>query len=194
MIRPLLVLLALGALCACSTAVKATTKTTAFAVKKTAQGAAVAASVPLEDLNIKRERIPKALRRLDGPYPFEAPHSCFMIFFEVRELNAALGPDADDPLPKDERSLGQKADDAVGAGATYAVRKGAASQIPFRDLVRAASGVNAHERELRRAYLKGVARRAYLRGQADARGCDQAAVDRELYEERQRKKKRGRIF
>jgi hypothetical protein len=43
--------------------------------------------------------------------------------------------------------------------------------IPFRGLVRAATGATKHENMIRREYRKGVARRAYLRGIAATRRC-----------------------
>jgi hypothetical protein len=43
--------------------------------------------------------------------------------------------------------------------------------IPFRSLVREATGASAHERRLRAAFQAGVARRSYLKGVGAQLGC-----------------------
>ena len=43
--------------------------------------------------------------------------------------------------------------------------------IPFRSIVREATGASAHERKLRAAFERGVARRAYLKGVGAQLGC-----------------------
>ena len=43
--------------------------------------------------------------------------------------------------------------------------------IPFRSLVREATGASEHERKLRSAFQGGVARRAYLKGVGAQLGC-----------------------
>lgn len=179
---------------ACSTVAGGAKDTTVFAAKTTAQGVGVAAQVPLEDLNLKRVKIPKLLRDLETAYPEVPPETCFMIDFEVRELNAVLGPDEDDPQPEDDRNLLDKAGDGIEAGAVYLVKDVAADQIPFRSIVRRASGATRHERKLREAYDLGVRRRTYLKGLGDAKGCDKARVNRELFEEDEKRRKFLGVF
>ena len=45
------------------------------------------------------------------------------------------------------------------------------SFIPFRGLIREISGANEQERKIQAAVQAGVARRAYLKGVGEARGC-----------------------
>jgi hypothetical protein len=45
------------------------------------------------------------------------------------------------------------------------------SLIPFRGVIREISGANAHDRALREAVIAGVARRSFLKGIGQARGC-----------------------
>jgi hypothetical protein len=175
-------------LAGCGTVAKGTADTAVFATKTTAQGVGLAAQVPMEDLNLKRAKIPKALRRLETAYPAVPPDNCFMVDFEIRELDAVLGPDEDDPQPVDDRGMFERAGDGMESLAVQGVRDLAADQIPFRSIVRRATGATAHERKLREAYDRGVRRRTYLKGLGDAMGCDEARVKRELYEDEKRKK------
>ena len=176
---------ALIALSGCGTVAKGGKAAGGMAVK----GAGAMAAVPLEDLNLKRDKIPKELKRVERVYPEVPPESCFMVAFEIRELDAVLGPDEDDPTaPEAALSMraraGAKAEDMALGGA----RDLAADQIPFRDLVRRASGAKRHARKRDEAYIRGAARRTYLKGLGDAMGCDEARVKRELYEEEEKKR------
>ena len=174
------------ALPGCSTVAKGGKSATGMA----AQGAVAVAEVPLEDLNLKREKIPKELKRVERVYPEVPPESCFMIAFEIRELDAVLGPDEDDPSEiADSLSMTARAKEKAGELARDGVRDVAADQIPFRDLIRRASGAKRHERKVDEAYDRGAQRRTYLKGLGDAMGCDEARVKRELYADEEEKKK-----
>ena len=177
---------ALLALPACSTVAKGSKSAGGMAAK----GAVAAVEVPLEDLNLKREKIPKELRRVERVYPDVPPESCFMIAFEIRELNAVLGPDEDDPSdPEEALSLRARAKARAGDVARDGVKDVAADQIPFRDLIRRASGAKRHARKRDEAYIRGAARRTYLKGLGDAMGCDDARVKRELYADEEDERK-----
>ena len=166
------------ALPGCSTVAKGGASATGYAAK----GAVAMAEVPLEDLNLKREKIPKELKRVERVYPEVPPESCFMIAFEIKELDAVLGPDEDDPRDYTEAlSLSARAKEKADELAMDSVRDVAADQIPFRDLIRRASGAKRHQRKLTEAYQRGAQRRTYLKGLGDAMGCDEARVKRELY-------------
>lgn len=151
------------------------------------EGAVAVAELPLHDLNITREEIPPALSRIDRVYPEHRPQSCFMVHFEIRELDAVLGPDEDDAAAmaetRAEMGLAAKAAENADEMAIDAIKDAAASQIPFRDLVRRATGARAHARKLAAAYDKGEQRRTYLKGLGDAMGCEKARVKREFYAE-----------
>lgn len=172
-----LLLASLLALPACATAGKGAK----VAGKTVAKGALAAAAVPFEDLNLKREKIPTELKRVDRIYPEVPPDSCFMVAFEIRELDAVLGPDEDDPAQVVTTSFRDRVGDKAEGLAVDAMKDAVADQIPFRDLIRRASGAKRHERKLSQAYERGVARRTYLKGLGDAMGCDDARVKRELY-------------
>lgn len=181
-----LLLAALMALPACSTVAKGSKAAGGAALK----GAGAMAAVPLEDLNLKREKIPKELKRIERVYPEVTPESCFMIAYEIKELDAVLGPDEDDYDAQEAERAGLVTRARAGAGglAKDSVRDVAADQIPFRGLVRRASGASRRERKVDEAYDRGAARRTYLKGLGDAMGCDDARVKREVYADEEEKK------
>ena len=198
------------ALPACATAGKGAKAVGTLAVK----GTVAAATVPLEDLNLKRDKIPAELKRVDTIYPDVPPDTCFMVDFEIRELDRVLAPDEDDPTPvsslsfrdkvsnKAERSAMDAMRDAAGSAfndgmenlAADTLKTTAVQQIPFRDAVRSLSGAKRHERKRDEAYIRGLARRTYLKGLGDAMGCTDARVNRELYAEDEKKRKRFLLF
>lgn len=120
-----------------------------------------AALTPASDLNIKKDEIPSLLIAAQArPYDLAGLRQCPQLGAAVSALDAMLGPDLD--LPQEEReriSAGRVAQEAVGAF------------IPFRGLIREISGANGHERKLQAAILAGSARRAFLKGYGEARGC-----------------------
>lgn len=139
------------------------------AVNKTQAGFGDAAMTPLTDLNLRRAEIPPKLVALKSPYEPIPVLSCAAIAAEVADLTRILGDDFDAP-PKPDDTLGQKA----GSGAADLALSGVASVtdvIPFRSIVRAATGATEHERQLRAAYERGVARRAYMKGVGAQMGC-----------------------
>jgi hypothetical protein len=71
-----------------------------------------------------------------------------------------LGDDIDMPQADGQRtSPGRMAQSVVG------------SFIPFRGVIREISGANEHDRKLQTAILAGVARRSFLKGTGQAKGC-----------------------
>ena len=198
------------ALPSCATAGKGAKAAGKLAVK----GTVIAASVPLEDLNIKREKIPDELRRVDTIYPEVPPETCFMVDFEIRELDRVLSPDEDDPTPVSSLSFRDKMTERAERSAVDAMRDAAGSafddgmenlagevlestiveQVPFRSAVRHLSGAERHVKKRNEAYIRGLARRTYLKGLGDAMGCTDARVNRELYAEDEKKKRFLGIF
>jgi len=120
-----------------------------------------AVATPASDLNLKKDEIPALLLAAqERPYAMTGLRRCTDIAAAVGQLDAVLGPDID--LPADARSgvtAGRVAQAAIG------------SFIPFRGLIRELSGANEQERKIQAAVQAGFARRAFLKGAGEARGC-----------------------
>lgn len=121
-----------------------------------------AAASPLEDLNVRQTEIPVELETMKNPYFPAADESCTGLRLEISRYDEMLGLDFG---PKGEDRSG---DSTMAASATSA---GLAAVIPFRGLIRFASGANKYEERVELAYRKGVSRRAYLRGKAAEKKC-----------------------
>ncbi|MBY9066974.1 hypothetical protein K1X12_08685 [Hyphomonas sp. WL0036] len=141
---------------------------------QTRDGFTNAALSPLEDLNLRRQEIPPALAPLKQPYLSGEPMTCEDVAARLGELKAVLGPDWDAPTPEERRRTDQIADAASGF-ALNAVESGATGWIPFRGLVRQATGAASHEKKVARAFTLGAQQRAYLKGYGMALGCEQPA-------------------
>ena len=139
------------------------------AASKTAAGLPGAVSTPLNDLNITRTEIPQRLALIVSSYETLPKADCRSIAVEVVELTNILGPDTD--APPNSQDAGLKMGDDAAALILKQVTSTMADFIPFRSAVREATGASAHERRLRAAYERGVARRAYLKGVGAAKGC-----------------------
>jgi len=124
-------------------------------------GAMDVARTPMTDLNIRRDEIPKLLLDAQAsPYRVSGLTRCSQIAAEVGEFDAVLGQDVDLPAEAGRRvSPGRVAQSVVG------------SFIPFRGIVRELSGANAQDRALQYAIQSGLARRAFLKGYGEAKGC-----------------------
>ncbi len=120
-----------------------------------------AATTPLSDLNLKKDQIPPLLLGAQQrPYELTGLRTCPQIAAAVGELDAVLGADSDLPGEAREKvSAGRVAQAAVG------------SFIPFRGLIREISGANESERKMQSAIMAGLARRGFLKGYGQARGC-----------------------
>jgi hypothetical protein len=124
-------------------------------------GAMDVAKTPMTDLNIRPDEIPKLLLDAQAsPYGVAGLTRCSQIAAEVGEFDAVLGQDVDLPAMAGPRvSPGRVAQSVVG------------SFIPFRGIVRELSGANAQDRALQYAIQSGLARRAFLKGYGEAKGC-----------------------
>lgn len=120
-----------------------------------------AAVTPVSDLNLKKGEIPPLLiAAQERPYHLGGLERCNQIAGAIRELDQLLGDDLDLPQEDGQRvTAGRVAQAAVG------------SFIPFRGLIREVSGANTHERRMQAAIDAGIARRAFLKGYGQARGC-----------------------
>lgn len=120
---------------------------------------------PISDLNLRKDDIPALLTGAQAdPYGVAGLRKCSQLSAAVADLDAVLGDDIDVPQDgKQKVSAGRVAQAAVGAF------------IPFRGLIREISGANEQDRRLLIAIQAGVARRAFLKGYSQARGCRVAA-------------------
>lgn len=116
---------------------------------------------PFSDLNLRKGEIPELLIRAQAdPYGVAGLRKCGQLTAAIADLDAVLGDDIDLPTDgKPKLSAGRVAQAAVG------------SFIPFRGLIREISGANEQDRRLLLAVQAGFARRAFLKGFGQARGC-----------------------
>jgi len=131
-----------------------------------------AATTPLSDLNLVRAKIPQALLAAQkAPYGPPADLGCEGLMAEVRQLDAALGPDLDAPPAPASSSLAERGRAEVGGAALGAVKHTAEGLIPFRGWVRKLTGAERYSRQVTDAIAAGIVRRAYLKGLGQAQGC-----------------------
>lgn len=118
-------------------------------------------ATPANDLNLRKDEIPPLLLTAqERPYVLRGITSCAQIGAAIGQLDAVLGEDID--LPRESRRRmqpGRVAQSVIG------------NFIPFRGVIREVSGANAHDRALQAAVLAGVARRAFLKGIGQGKGC-----------------------
>ena len=116
---------------------------------------------PATDLNIKKTEIPALLDAAEErPYGLRGLNTCAQLSRAIGELDDVLGDDVDLPQTPEKRvKPGRVAQSVVG------------SFIPFRGIIREISGANEHDRAMRAAILAGVARRAFLKGIGQGKGC-----------------------
>jgi hypothetical protein len=88
--------------------------------------------------------------------------SCALINRNIAALSGVLGKDFD--TPEDRRPNRGRQAASVGKSVVE-------SFIPFRGVIREASGAAAAQREWDAAVDAGIARRGFLRGVARSRGC-----------------------
>lgn len=119
------------------------------------------AKTPVTDLNIDKQEIPQLLIAAQRePYSLGGLGRCSQLIAAVEQLDDLLGADID--LPQEER-------DRINAGRVAKTVVG--SLIPFRGLIREVSGANEHDRKVRAAIQAGLARRGFLKGVGQSRGC-----------------------
>jgi len=140
------------------------------ATAKTREGFSDAALTPLEDLNLKRREIPPLLAAMESPYHLAPDLTCEQLDQMIDDLDRVLGPDWDAPKP-DERLRTEVLGDEAAEAALGAVESGVTGWIPFRGLIRKATGAESHENKYNRAYKIGAQRRTYLKGYGLAKGC-----------------------
>jgi hypothetical protein len=145
-------------------------QTTTEANRESLSGAAKA---PLRDLNVIRTQVPDVLiHALADPYQRPTTKKCQELVALIQPLDQALGADIDVPLTEEERTMMERGRPmALGAVAGLA-----SDAIPFRGAVRYLTGAAKHDEYVQSAILAGSARRAYLKGLGEARGCKPPAT------------------
>lgn len=147
-----------------------------------------AVTAPLDDLNLKHVNIPDVLKRaVAGPYAMDGLKTCEAIAGEVGRLDAALGPDLDEPPPPDTRTRGQKLKQAAGDAVVGAVEDETRSVLPFRGWVRKLSGAERRDRRVAEAISAGKIRRGYLKGAGMNMNCAPPAAPSWFVPEREAK-------
>ena len=118
-------------------------------------------ATPATDLNLKKDEIPALLvAAQERPYALRGLGTCSQLGAAIVELDGVLGDDIDVPQTEGKRTTpGRVAQSVVG------------SFIPFRGIIREVSGANAHDRAMQAAILAGVARRSFLKGIGQGKGC-----------------------
>jgi len=117
---------------------------------------------PLGDINLRKSEIPYLLESMENPYLMPADSSCDKLMIEIDKLTQLLGNDVNS-ADESQGSMSQTALNAVSSTV--------GGLIPFRSLIRRASGAAKYEKEVEQSYRKGVARRGYLKGVAAAKKC-----------------------
>lgn len=120
------------------------------------------AKTPLRDLNIDARDIPEVLQAaVRAPYSTAGLGKCNALVSAIADLDTVLGADYDIAQDDGERRIseGRIGQSVVG------------SVIPFRGLVREATGAAEADRNLRAAYTAGMVRRSFLKGWGLGRGC-----------------------
>lgn len=133
-----------------------------------------AAMTPLEDIGLRKRKIPGILKVLrEDPYALPPQLSCDTVKSEMADLTLVLGPDVDTPkvaLTEEEQYRevgGNLLEDAV-----VGLVRSQTDFLPFRSILRRLTGANSHEKKVNQALEAGKLRRAYLRGLADAKFGD----------------------
>lgn len=120
------------------------------------------AKTPLRDLNIDGRDIPEALQvAVRDPYATTGMDKCDALVSAIADLDMVLGADYDIAEDNGQKRIseGRIAQGLVG------------SIIPFRGLVREATGAASADRAMQAAYTAGMVRRSFLKGWGLGRGC-----------------------
>lgn len=122
------------------------------------------ATEPARDVGLQRVTIPPVLEAARAaPYSQAGTRNCASIGRGLRDLDGALGADFDAP-PERQGSRAGRIAEAGGRAVVNTI-------IPFRGVVRELSGSAEADRRMQAAVDAGLARRGFLRGLAQMRGC-----------------------
>ncbi|MDJ0977900.1 MAG: hypothetical protein QNI87_05130 [Erythrobacter sp.] len=121
------------------------------------------AKTPLEDLGLSKEELADVLlASLEDPYAPAGNGRCNALVAEIARLDTVLGDDYD---------IAEKDEDGIHINTKKAAKDLVGSLIPFRGVVREISGAAGDKRKAEAAVTAGVARRSYLKGLGQAKGC-----------------------
>lgn len=121
---------------------------------------------PLSDLNVRKKDVPVVLEAaMAAPYTLAGIKSCKGLATAIVDLDMTLGDDID--VATGDKSDGEKMGNGAGAIAKSVI----GGFVPFRGIIRELSGANAQDRLWDRALYAGTARRAFLKGMGEQRGC-----------------------
>ncbi len=124
-----------------------------------------AVTTPFSDLNLTGKKVPDVLKvARAAPYSVSGLENCAAIGDAVLAINSVLGPDLDEPADGEKGSV-------IGDAASGAIRSTTSDLIPFRGWVRKLSGAEKRDKSIQAAIEAGKARRAFLKGYGQARGC-----------------------
>jgi len=133
-------------------------------LQETAKNAGRIASQPARDVGVSKTDIPPVLQSAaEAPYSLKGIRTCTDLSKAFHALTDVMGPDFKAGDVKKENRAGKLAE----AGGKTIIN----SFIPFRGLVREVTGAAPAERRLARAVTAGYARRGFIRGVHQARGC-----------------------
>lgn len=134
-----------------------------------------AVTSPLRDANLIKTDIPPILSQaVDNPYARSGQRSCATLRREIVELNQVLGDDFDERGSEpDQGALDRR-------GAYGIVASIVSDIIPMRSWIRKLSGAERRDRQVQEAIAAGIARRSYLKGIGQARGCKPPASARPI--------------
>jgi len=129
--------------------------------QSTAERAGDIAEQPARDVGAVKTKIPPVLQKAAAsPYSLAGLSKCAQIADAFDDLGEALGPDFVQGVDRKKSRKVKVTGDAV-----------AGLIVPFRGLVREVSGAASAQRELNAAVDAGFARRGFLRGVYQTRGC-----------------------
>lgn len=133
-----------------------------------------AALTPLEDIGLRKRKIPEILKMLaENPYTTPATITCDGVKSELADLSIILGPDYDDAKKKQATLSAQEQMMEDGGNilsdAVVGFVRSQTDVIPLRSIVRRLTGASSHEKKVAQAVEAGKLRRAYLKGIAHAK-------------------------
>jgi len=136
---------------------------------------------PFRDFGLMESKIPLVLiEAVADPYARVSPATCDGYAFQIRRLDAALGPDMDAPVATEHPSQVKRGEGQAREASLDALRSTVQDYIPFDGYIRIVSGADSHDRRVRAVIQAGFMRRAYLKGLGEMQGCGQPAAPRHL--------------
>jgi len=134
-----------------------------------------AVTSPLRDVNLIKTDIPPILvQAVNNPYARSGQRGCAALRKDIGDLNEVLGDDFDERSP-------ERGSDGNDRKTAYGVVASVVSDvIPMRSWIRKLSGAERRDREVQEAIAAGIARRSYLKGVGQARGCKPPAAPRAI--------------